>query len=126
MAQVILKKNFFVGYRIRKSPNHHTPVYVPDEFLDSLPEGSEVVSEGDRTEQPVEDLNGYILRDFDEVRVSEQISQEHIKDVESVYMTTPARKIIEEKNLDPKDIEGTGKNGRITAADVNVYLDSLK
>ena len=39
-------------------------------------------------------------------------------------LSPAVRKLVEENNLDPSDIEGSGKGGRLTKGDVLKYLDS--
>ena len=129
MAQVILKKNIFVGYRIRKSPNHKTPVFVPDEYLDALPADAVIVSYNEEPydkepEQPVEDTAGFVLRDLDELRVSEAQAQDRLEDISVSRITANAQRLINQHNLDPDAIVGTGKNDRVTQQDVLDYIET--
>jgi len=126
MAQVILKKNIFVGYRIRKSPNHNTPVFVPDEYLDALPADAVIVSYDKEPEKPVEDTTGFVLRDLDELRVSEAAAQDRIEDISVSRITANAQRLINQHNLDPDAIIGTGKNDRVTQQDVLDYIETIK
>lgn len=43
---------------------------------------------------------------------------------DSVPMTPAVRRLVEENDLDPNDIEGTGKDGRLTKGDVLSYLET--
>ena len=44
----------------------------------------------------------------------------------AVHVSAAARVLIEENELDPAEIEGSGKDGQITKTDVNAYLAALE
>lgn len=44
----------------------------------------------------------------------------------SIHISGPARNLAERNDLDPADIEGTGRDGQITKPDVKAYLKALK
>ena len=128
MAQVILTKNLFVGYRIKKSPNSHTPVYVPDEFLDSLAKEDVIITHDGPS--PIEDIqepeqtNGYVLRDFDEVRRDNDTSIDRLEEVSVSIITSNAAQLLKNANIDPAYVVGTGKDGRVTQKDVLEYIEN--
>jgi len=45
-------------------------------------------------------------------------------DTDAPPLSPAVRKMVEEHDLDPADIEGSGKDGRLVKADVQAYLDS--
>jgi len=52
---------------------------------------------------------------------------ENLKEVDISQSYGPAvRRMLEEFNLDPKNISGTGKDGRISKADIKNYLENSK
>ena len=59
---------------------------------------------------------------------SDQNSEvENLKEVDISQSYGPAvRRMLEEFNLDPKNISGTGKDGRISKADIKNYLENSK
>jgi hypothetical protein len=125
MAQVILKQNMFVGYRIKKSPNRNTPVYVPDEFMKDLPLDSVVVvDKSEAVEVEKEDLTGYVLRDLDELRIDDEIAQNRLEEVSVSRITANAQAMMDRANLSADDLEGTGKGGRVTQKDVQNYIEN--
>lgn len=44
----------------------------------------------------------------------------------AIHVSAAARVLIEENELDPAEIEGSGKDGQITKTDVNAYLAALE
>ena len=57
----------------------------------------------------------------------QNIEVENLKEVDISQSYGPAvRRMLEEFNLDPKNISGTGKDGRISKADIKNYLENLK
>ena len=56
----------------------------------------------------------------------QNIEVENLKEVNVSESYGPAvRRMLEEFNLDPKNISGTGKDGRISKADIKNYLENL-
>jgi len=45
---------------------------------------------------------------------------------EDPILTPAVRRLVKEKGIDPKEITGTGKDGRILKSDVTTYIDSQK
>jgi 2-oxoglutarate dehydrogenase E2 component (dihydrolipoamide succinyltransferase) len=45
---------------------------------------------------------------------------------EEPVLTPAVRRLVKEKGIDPKDIVGTGKDGRILKTDVTAYIESLE
>ena len=78
-----------------------------------------------------DDLNSNIDKDEeDDVEKTETKKQElktiDIKNSENLNKSGPAvRKIIKDKNLDPSTIDSSGKDNRLTKADVINHLDSI-
>ena len=57
----------------------------------------------------------------------QNIEVENLKEVDVSQSYGPAvRRMLEEFNLDPKNISGTGKDGRISKADIKNYLENSK
>ena len=57
----------------------------------------------------------------------QNIEVENLKEVDISQSYGPAvRRMLEEFNLDPKNISGTGKDGRISKADIKNYLENSK
>ena len=57
----------------------------------------------------------------------QNIEVENLKEVDISQSYGPAvRRMLEEFNLDPKNIRGTGKDGRISKADIKNYLENSK
>lgn len=44
---------------------------------------------------------------------------------EEIVLTPAVRRLVKEKGIDPKEIVGTGKDGRILKTDVTAYIESL-
>jgi 2-oxoglutarate dehydrogenase E2 component (dihydrolipoamide succinyltransferase) len=58
---------------------------------------------------------------------NQNIEVENLKEVDISQSYGPAvRRMLEEFNLDPKNISGTGKDGRISKADIKNYLENSK
>ncbi len=66
-------------------------------------------------------------KDEDEVKKSEEEEKTKKESEESESELSPAvRRLVAEKGLDVNEIEGSGKEGRITKKDVEDYLESQK
>ena len=151
MAKVILNQDFFCGYRIRKSPDRHTTVDVPNKYIQYLPKHAIIVSM-----EEVEDLNEIAqpsksfmdtmkkfseekkvdsrqyLNEFDEDRPAldkmHEYLNEHSKQANELFtsvsiITADAQELIRKHNLDQEMITGSGKNGRVTKSDVLNYME---
>lgn len=57
--------------------------------------------------------------------IIENVAKEETN-IEPEDLAPSVRKLIEENNLDPQSIVGTGKNGRIIKGDVILYLENVK
>ena len=124
MAKVVLPKHFFCGFRIRKSPDPESPVWVPDEFVQFLPEGSVVVAgpDGDLPEvgQTIVTLSDFDLTGPSIVDLDEKL-EAHEKDALFAaisLVTASAQQLMTKFGLTADQVTGTGKDGRITRRDV--------
>lgn len=85
------------------------------------PEG-EVVNSGELIAQ-IEETSGYAEEEDKEDSLKENVSSKNENN--SLNHGPAVRRMLEEYNLDPKNITGSGKDGRISKSDIKNYLENI-
>jgi len=129
MAQVILMKNLFVGYRIRKAQPIR-PRYTYQTRLKRPPKDAVIVSRDEEADllykAEVEDIDpvpSITLRSFDAAREMNDIANERVDEVSVSIITSNAAQLIKNAGIDPAAVIGTGKDGRVTQNDVLKHIE---
>ena len=85
------------------------------------PEG-EVVNSGELIAQ-IEETSGHAKEEDQEDSLKENVSSKNENN--SLNHGPAVRRMLEEYNLDPKNITGSGKDGRISKSDIKNYLENI-
>ena len=85
------------------------------------PEG-EVVNSGELIAQ-IEETSGHAEEEDHEDSLKENVSSKNENN--SLNHGPAVRRMLEEYNLDPKNITGSGKDGRISKSDIKNYLENI-
>ena len=85
------------------------------------PEG-EVVNSGELIAQ-IEETSGHTEEEDQEDSLKENVSSKNENN--SLNHGPAVRRMLEEYNLDPKNITGSGKDGRISKSDIKNYLENI-
>ena len=85
------------------------------------PEG-EVVNSGELIAQ-IEETSGHAEQEDQEDSLKENVSSKNENN--SLNHGPAVRRMLEEYNLDPKNITGSGKDGRISKSDIKNYLENI-
>jgi pyruvate dehydrogenase E2 component (dihydrolipoamide acetyltransferase) len=86
-------------------------------------EGEVIESDTETEEEPEKEEVPSANAETESTRTSQPASQPK-KDGERIFITPVARKMAEEQNIDIRDVNGTGGNGRITRLDILRYEPS--
>ena len=115
--KVVFKNDWFDGERRYRRGRQEQD--VPNEARDRLPKSATLVDEADfmppyDSELPDEPS----LKDFDESRIPPSFG-DHFN-----MLSDAAAKLVAQHNLNPEEIEGSGKDGRVTKFDVQDFIRS--
>lgn len=126
--QVIFTNTWYSGQgRFRKSED---PQLVPDEFRDMLPSSARIVEDsyaGEVLGDEMKSIDDGTLRAFDTLRAEAAAYDEATAPfMGAATATEKAEDLINRFKLDRSLIEGSGRDGKIVAYDVERYINEHK